>query len=242
MKAFIKSVVYFTIAFALAGIYTSCKKETLPNGGEPRVTYVRITNPASSDSLLVGAGQGRMVAIMGENLGGTVELWFNDQRANLNPSFITNTSIITTVPPQIPTQINNKMRLVFRDGKTLEHAFQVQISKPAVSSMVSEFVNEGDVAVIRGDYFYKPLTVSFTGGAVGELVEVTDREIRVRVPAGAQQGPITVKTNFGETKSNFWFRDNRNVFISSDPYEGWWNRDYVVTAPGPNDPPKMRPS
>ncbi|HEY1023280.1 MAG TPA: glycan-binding surface protein, partial [Flavisolibacter sp.] len=115
----------------------------------------------------------------------------------------------------------------------------VQISKPTVSSMLSEFVNEGDVAVIRGNYFYEPLTVTFTGGVAGELVEVKDQEIQVRVPAGAQQGPITVKTNFGETKSNFWFRDNRNVFISSDPYEGWWNSGYVVTNPGAGDPPKI---
>lgn len=239
MKSFLQSIHYFTIAFVLVGIYTSCKKDDLPNGGEPRITYVRVTNPASSDSLLVGASQGKMIAIMGENLGGAVELWFNDKRANLNPSFITNTSILTNVPSEIPTQVNNKLKLVFNNGRVLEHDFEVQISRPVVSSMVSEFVNEGDVAVIRGNYFYEPLTVTFTGGVVGELVEVKDEEIQVRVPAGAQAGPITVKTNFGETESEFWFRDNRNVIISSDPYEGWWNRDYVVTNPGAGDPPKI---
>jgi hypothetical protein len=51
-------------------------------------------------------------------------------------------------------------------------------------------------------------------------------------------GPITVKTNFGEAKSNFWFRDNRNIFISGDPHQGWW-ATYLVTNPGPNDPPKI---
>jgi hypothetical protein len=29
------------------------------------------------------------------------------------------------------------------------------------------------------------------------------------------------------------------MFISSDPYEGWWNSSYVVTNPGPGDPPKI---
>jgi hypothetical protein len=105
--------------------------------------------------------------------------------------------------------------------------------------MLSEHVNAGDVATIRGDFFYAPLTVTFTGGVNGELVSVTDKIIEVRVPAGAQPGQITVKTNFGETKSDFWFRDTRNVFIDSDPYEGWWNSSYVVTAPGPGDPPKI---
>jgi hypothetical protein len=60
--------------------------------------------------------------------------------------------------------------------------------------------------------------VSFEGGVNGEIISVKDQEIQVRVPAGAQPGQITVKTNFGETKSDFWFRDSRNHFIDSDPY------------------------
>jgi hypothetical protein len=45
--------------------------------------------------------------------------------------------------------------------------------------------------------------------------------------------------NFGETKSDFWFRDNRNIFISSDPYSGWWNASFVVSNPGAGDPPSI---
>ncbi len=227
------------MAVAVIGTYTSCKKEQLPNGGEPRIKYVRVTNPASADSLLVGAGQGSLIAIVGENLQDAVEIWFNDQRATLNPTYITSTTILVNVPQPIPTSINNKMKIIFSNGKQLLHDFEVQISKPVVSSMVSEYVNEGDIAVIHGNYFYEPLSVHFTGGVTGTLVSVTDRIIEVRVPAGAQPGQITVKTNFGETKSDFWFRDNRNMVITSDPYEGWWNSSYVVSNPGPNDPPKI---
>src|SRR5829696_3487801 len=239
MRTFSKSILIFILALPLINTFTSCKKDNLPNYGEPRITYVRVTNPASSDSLLIGAAQGKLVAIMGENLGGAVEMWFNDQKASLNPTYITNTSILVSVPSQIPLSIDNKLKINFKDGKTLLYDFKVQISKPLLSSMVSEYVNAGDVAIIRGDYFYKPVTVTFTGGVVGELVSVKDQEIQVRVPARAQPGQITVKTNFGETKSNFWFRDNRNIFISSDPYEGWWNSTYVVSSPGPGDPPKI---
>ncbi len=227
------------MSLTVTGIFTSCKKDDAPNGGEPRITYVRVTNPLSSDSLLVGAAQGKLIAIIGENLGGAVEIWFNDQQASLNPTYITNTSILVNVPSQIPLTINNKLRIEFKSGKTLLHNFQVQISKPTVSGMLSEHVNTGDVATIRGDFFYAPLTVTFTGGVTGTVESLKDKEILVRVPAGALPGQITVKTNFGETKSNFWFRDNRNMFITSDPYEGWWNSSYVVTNPGPNDPPKI---
>lgn len=239
MKIFNKSLLLFVIALATVSIYTSCKKDKVPNGGEPRINYVRVTNPVSSDSLLVGAGQGMLVAIVGENLQDAIEIWFNDQRALLTPTYITNTTILVRVPSPIPTVITNKIRIVFSNGKELLYNFEVQISKPSVTSMVCEHVNAGDVATIRGDYFYEPIVVTFTGGVTGEIISRKDQILEVKVPAGAQQGVITVKTNFGETESDFWFRDSRNMFIDSDPYEGWWNASYVVTAPGPTDPPKI---
>lgn len=239
MKRF-QSILFLTMVIAIAGIYSACtKNESAPNNGEPRIRYVRITNPTSADSLLVSAGQGNLIAIVGENLESAREIWFNDQKAALTPTYITSTTILVTVPSQIPTAINNKLKIIFEGGKVLEHDFVVDISEPLVSSMVSEYVATGDVATIRGDFFYEPLTVTFAGGVNGELESVEDKIIKVRVPAGAQPGQITVKTNFGETKSDFWFRDNRNIFISSDPFTGWWNASYVVTNPGPNDPPAI---
>jgi len=237
MKKLNKILLLSILAIATVSIYTSCSKDSDADSGEPRIKYVRVTNPVSSDSLLAGASQGSLIAIVGENLQNAVELWFNDQKAVLTATYITNTTILVRVPNPIPIEINNKIKIIFSNGKILLHDFEVQISEPVVANMLSEYVNTGEVATIRGDFFYEPLTVTFTGGIEGEKVSVTDQIIQVRVPAGAQPGPITVKTNFGETKSNFWFRDNRNMFIDSDPYEGWWNSSYVVGSPGPNDPP-----
>lgn len=211
-------------------VFNSCSKDEV---GEPSVSYVRITRPTSSDSLLVGAGQGQLIAIVGKNLQDAVEIWFNDQPARLTPTYITNTSILVAVPTQIPLAINNKMKIVFRNGFVLHHDFEVQISKPLISSMVSEYVKEGAVATIIGDYFYAPLTVTFAGGATGTIVSVKDDEIQVTVPAGAQPGRIVVKTNFGETKSDFWFRDTRNLLIHNDPWTGWWGQANVVSGTNP---------
>ena len=239
MKTINKLMLLFVVAFAIPSIYTSCTKDEDATGGEPRIKYVRVTNPVSSDSLLTGAHQGQLIAIVGENLQNAIEIWFNDQKANLTPTYITNTSILVGVPNPIPQAITNKIKINFSDGKTLDYDFVVQISEPTVTAMNSEYVLTDQVATIRGDYFYEPLTVTFAGGVTGELVSVQDKIIQVRVPAGAQPGQITVKTNFGETKSDFWFRDNRNIFISSDPFTGWWNASYVVTNPGPGDPPAI---
>jgi hypothetical protein len=239
MKTINKTVLLLTMAVAMVGALLSCNKEDLPNGGKPSIKYVRITAPESSDSLLVGARQGQMIAIVGENLQDTREIWFNNQRASLTATYITNRSVIVTVPTPIPTLITNKLKMYFSNGDSLLYNFEVQISKPDVSSMLSEYVNDGDVATIRGAYFYEPLTVTFTGGVAGQIVSVATDAIRVRVPAGAKAGPLTVKTNFGETKSDFWFRDNRNIFISSDPWEGWNGSGFVVTSPGAGDPAKI---
>lgn len=237
MKTFNKIVAILFMTVAFAGMYSSCKKDN--DGGEPRIKYVRITAPESSDSLLVGAGQGRLIAIVGENLGKVQEIWFNDQKASITPPYITNTSILVVVPSPIPIVISNKIKMIFSDGRELLYDFVVEISEPYLQNMVCEYVNEGSIATIRGNYFYEPLKVIFAGGVEGQLVTVADNLLEVRVPAGALPGPITVKTNFGETVSDFWFRDNRNIFLSSDPFTGWWNASYVVTNPGAGDPPAI---
>jgi hypothetical protein len=238
MKSFNKIILVLLVTVGLTSTFLSCKKEN--SDGTPTVSYVRVTRPDASDSLLVGAGQGQLIAIVGNNLQNAVQVWFNDQQALLTPTYINNTSILVSVPSQIPATVNNKLKIVFKNGYVLLYDFQVQISKPVINSMVSEFVNEGDVAIINGNYFYAPLTVTFTGGVTGTIVDRKDMQLQVRVPAGAQPGPITVKTNFGEVTSSFWFRDNRNHIIDADPVEGWWN-SYVVTNPDPSkgDPAKI---
>jgi Surface glycan-binding protein B xyloglucan binding domain len=230
MKTINKNLLILFIMVLTAGLFTACKKD---DTGTPRIKYVRITKPESSDSLLVGAGQGQLIAIMGENLENTVEVWFNDQKANLTPTYITNTSILVRVPNPIPVDISNKLKLVFKNGSVLLYDFVVEISAPDITSMDCEFVKDGDVATVRGDFFYEPLTVSFTGGVNGEIVSVTDQVIQVKVPAGVQPGPITIKTNFGQTKSDLWFRDNRNMLITDDPWSGWWGQNMVVDGSDP---------
>ena len=236
MRNIHQPLLLFAIMLAMAAFQISCSEKDLPNNGEPVIKYIRVTKPESSDSLLVGAFQSNLIAIVGENLQDAREVWFNDQRATLTPTYVTRTSILVSVPAMIPKEITNKLKIIFANGNMLERDFEVTISEPVVASMDCEYVPTGSVATILGDFFYEPLTVTFPGGVKGELVSVTDKIIQVRVPEGATPGQMTVTTNFGETKSDFWFRDNRNIYLSSDPFTGWWNQSYVVTKPGANDP------
>jgi len=206
------------------------------SGGEPSISYIRITDPESSDSLLIAAGQGSMIAIIGENLHQVRQIWFNDRQAQLSPNLITATSVITRVPSLIPVTITNQLKLVFPGRDTLFYDFRVAIGEPQITSMVSEYVNAGGIARIRGQYFYEPLTVTFPGGVTGEVVDVEDEMIEVIVPEGAQSGPITVTNNFGESESDFWFRDNRNIIggfegTEDADFSGWWHgKDFIVSS------------
>ncbi|MBC3539907.1 glycan-binding surface protein [Rufibacter sediminis] len=238
MKNQLKYFLFLVIALVMTGTFTSCSEDDdLPNGGKPMISYVRVTRPAASDSLIVLAGQGQMIAIIGENLQGARELWMNDRQAALQSTFITNTSIIARVPSDIPSEITNKLRIVFANGEEVIHDFAVDISDPMPTYMESEYVNAGEIATIRGNFFYEPVQVFFTGAndtkVEGEVVDVLPNVIQVRVPADAQPGPITIKSKFGEGESSFWFRDNRNIIADYEDtdYDGWWHgKDFIKSS------------
>jgi hypothetical protein len=88
MKKYLNNKFLMTLTvvlIAVIGLSTnSCKKEV---AGDPEIFYVRVTDPDRSDSLMIGAYMGHLIAIMGQNLGEVREIWFNDQKATLNPPY-----------------------------------------------------------------------------------------------------------------------------------------------------------
>ncbi|HMJ68708.1 MAG TPA: glycan-binding surface protein [Cyclobacteriaceae bacterium] len=206
----------FLLSAASALFMYSCSEENLENNGDPIIYYIRNTDPERSDSLYVGAPLGNLIAIVGDNLGGTNKIMFNDQEAVLNTTYVTDKSILINVPPDAPIVRNDKMILTFRNGETLEYDFKVDISAPLVESMENEWAQEGETALIRGNYFFEPLTVKFADGTTITTSSISQTAIAFEVPAGAPEGPITVATNFGTTESVFHFHDNRNIVLNYD--------------------------
>ncbi len=237
MKQTIRYILLMVIPLVMAGVLiTSCDEDEATNGGKPIVHYVRNTDVEKSDSLYAGAFLGGLVAIIGDNLENTKQIFFNDQEAELIPTYITNKSIIVNVPADAPEVVNNMMTLIFADGTTLEYPFEVNISAPEIVSMQNEYAFAGEVTSISGNYFFEPITVTFTGGATAEVMSVEQTEIQITIPEGAEVGPVTISTNFGETESTFYFRDNRNIILNfDDKVANGWRIGLVETGDGPVD-------
>jgi hypothetical protein len=224
MKSLMKYLTLLIIPSVMIGVL-SCDKDDDSNvsSGAPVVHYIRSTDPAKSDSLIVGSFMGSLIAIVGDNLGGTRELWFNDQQAALNPTYITNTSILVNVPSTVPTEVTNKMRFVFADGSEMLYDFSVNVPAPQLDAIKCEYVPDGGTVVINGDFFFEPIKVVFPGDLEAQVTLLEKTKLEVTVPDGAGAGPISVQTNFGKVNSNFIFRDSRNILLDYDSkiHETW---------------------
>lgn len=96
--------------------------------------------------------------------------------------------------------------------------------EPVITKMKSEFVYDGNEAIIYGKNF-KGAEVIFPGTALSAQInkeKSNDSTLVVTVPAGATSGKITVKTAQGEATSNFIFRDDRNIIINFDDKLATW--------------------
>ncbi len=207
-----------------------------PNG-PPVIDYIRLADPETSDSLIVSATLGTGVVLVGKNLGGTREIWFNDQKAiGINPTWVTNRTVFVSVPGNAPSEITDKMYVMDANGNTLEYPFVVAIPPPVLSSAKNEWPQDGENLVINGNYFFEPLTVTFTGSIEGEIVSVSQSRIEVSVPAGATEGPVSVATNFGEAESTFHIWDSRNIILNfDDKVANGWRIGLREESDGPID-------
>jgi hypothetical protein len=208
--------------------------------GKPTVSYVRIPDALSSDSLVTHAFMGTTVALVGDNMRSVKEVWFNDQKATLNTSLITPTCLIVTVPDSIPDLVTSKIYMVTMSKDTVTYNFGVDVPSPLLNSMDCEYVADGGTAVINGNFFL-PVDgsavpeVYFTPNIKATVVSSTLNKITVKVPVGAAVGPISIKSRYGTSRSKaFYFRDNRGIILDFDSKKstgGWRTGHLENTSP-----------
>ncbi len=196
--------------------------------GIPEVTFVRLPSVAAADSLLDGAFLGEIICIVGNNLRSVHELYFNDQKAILNTSLMTNNTLIVGVPRGIPEDVTDNMYLITKSGEQIAFPFRSIVPPPVVSAISCEYAHDGKDAILYGDFFIDdpniPLTITMAGNVpVTEIKEITKTTIRFVVPEGSQKGFINVESLYGMGRSHFQFRDDRGMILDFDGLNpnGW---------------------
>ena len=175
--------------------------------GKPTVNYVRY---ADRDVLIEQAYMGEVVCFVGENLCSVRELFFNDQKAVLNTSFMTENTLVAAVPGNLPKVKTDKVYMITKEKDTLSVDFKVMMPAPQLKSMSCEFQQPGTDVTIYGNYFSEPMTLMFedgNGAVVTSFKSVSMTEMTFTIPADAKPGKIKLETESGLARSPFSYYD-----------------------------------
>lgn len=219
----------FAAGFVALSSLSSCESTNygVDEGATPVVEYVRPTSAEASDSLLVAAPMGSTVAIIGSGLAGVNEVWFNDLRAELNPTLVSDNAVVVTVPGEMPGEVTDLITLKTKKGKMCTYSFGVMIPVPVVTSISNEWAADGTTVTLYGNYFFADqngaIEVLFPGNLPGSIVRFDTGSIVTTVPDGAIPGSISVTSLYGTGRSAFTFRDDSGMFIDGEngPWNSW---------------------
>jgi hypothetical protein len=204
---------------------TSCKDEPDAyeiQGGKPTINFIRPVSVEAKDSIITAASMRSTVCVVGENLRSVTELFFNDQPAVLNTSYMIDHTLIVTVPNEIPDLVTDKIYFVTQSKDTVAYDFHVIIPAPVVSSMSNEWAAAGEEVTIVGDYFLDyeefPLTVNFGDYTLprSAITSITKNRITFVMPEGVPHEKVSVESIYGETQGAFKYMDNRGMLFDFD--------------------------
>ena len=227
----IKWTLMVVLATASIG-FTSCEDE--PDKYEsttatPSINYIRPVDIASKDSLLSAASMNSTICLVGSNLRSVKELDFNDQKAVLNTSYMTDNTLIVTVPKTIPAKVSDKLYIITTKNDTIPYDFKVIVPAPTISSMSNEWAAANETVTITGDYFldYSNYPLSIKVGddytlPTSAIQSITKTGITFTMPSDVPTGKnFYITTKYGTTKAPFQYKDKRGMLFDFDtPWDG----------------------
>lgn len=235
MKSILKYIGIIAGIFALASCAEDYPDRFHATEGKPTVDFVRY---ADQDVFITQAFMDEVLCIVGSNLRSVHDIYFNDQAAVLNTSYITDNTLIVAVPSTAATVQTDKIYLVTAAKDTVTYDFKILPPVPKVSSISNEWAADGEEVTLKGKYFIDVTGVNIPGVSVSSYTVVSSETITFKVPAGAASGPVEVTTASGTGRSNFQFRDTRNILFDWDGVygraigAGWRDGSKVLHAPG----------
>ena len=210
--------------------FASCERMDYPDrhrvtGGVPVIDYIRYAN---KDIIIDKAFMNETICVVGQNLNSVTGILFNDQAAVLNTSYMTDKTLLMSVPKTKAKVETNKIYFVTAAADTVKYDFVVMPPAPVVREMDCEYAKPGTQAHIYGDYFIDLEYVEFQG--VNAKVEAqdltyTESEITITVPATATPGMIKVKSKSGLSGSSFHYQDQRGLLFNFDGKGAYYGDD-----------------
>ena len=215
MKYLNKILAALTISAGFLAV--SCEDQPdafVPAEGVPSVDFIRY---ADRDIVITQAFMQEAVCLVGNNLRSINQLWFNDQEAVLNTSYITDNTLVVSVPKTKATVRTDKIYMITAAKDTVTYDFVVLAPAPVVKAMSNEYAKEGEEVTITGQYFISPITIEFQGAVVEEAdMKLSETAATFKIPAGTQPGVVKVTTASGTTKAPFQYRDPRGLITNFD--------------------------
>ena len=236
-----KSIIWGLIGTAALFAMSSC--DDTPDayevaGGTPTVDYIRCLSSEikgnnddantlyTNGQLVTSASPQAVLCLVGSNLRSVYEMYFNDKKAILNSSYITDNTLIVSVPSSVPSLVTDKIYMITKNQDTVSYDFSVVIPAPQLSAMSCEYAAVGDEVTFTGNYMVDdpntPLTITFRN-ADGKDIEAHIKSIAedytscvAIVPEGAAEGPVSMTSIYGTTASSFRYLDTRGMLFDFD--------------------------
>ena len=186
-----RNIIYIIgcVCLMAVGFLASCSKENAADK-MPVITGVRVIDPALADSTFTKCVPGTNIVLMGRNLGSTYEIYINDQKVAFQGTFVTDNTILLTVPSEIKftgtdPSLKDEIRVVTREGVAV-YPFHINAGACSISAMEAEFpLKPGQEILLKGTNFidveqvyYTNVDPSSTGGYADgkEWWEIADEE------------------------------------------------------------------
>ena len=171
-------------------------------------------NPVAFDSVTTSGKGGNLYQIVGANLGSVTQVTFNGVVAYFNPAYITNSSVIVTLPttaPFGPTQTGQLVLTTLHGKATFK--FTIVQPPPTIVSFSPLAAAAGDTITITGLVLDNATSVKF-GTTSATIVGNTSTQLKVLVPAGVVSSLISVTTAGGTTVSTSTFGFKYLIYLN----------------------------
>jgi hypothetical protein len=197
MKKIIYNRIFFLLFSCIAGVLgLSACEEKDDVAALPVITEIRNYAASPSDSLVETLKAGQWVVVLGKNLGEISQVNFGSRPANINPTLITDQSIVVQVPSipfdSVAREKVNVVTVVNSAGST---SFTINITGPPMISRVRNYATApkdtatsiivpGQSINIVGYNLKNALTIAFQGVKADLAGAVyTDSSVIVKVPS-----------------------------------------------------------